>query len=434
MYLRRTVIDSLASVARQELSRLFLVAIPFCAFAKAGLLGNFDANLALYPFLLLVPVIAVSGDWRVIAQKGRGQAILRIAGLFLLLCAILSVINGLRWQAAGLSDYGFDPARRGMVSAIVPLFLFTLLVVVAVMPLTQQQIARAMSAGFVLAVVYTLLQIGTLAGGGAVHAMLWPMVEGARDHGGVPSVLRFGRLTGPTMEAAELAKLCLLFFAPWFAIPPEGPPRLVPLSTAILLAVASLSLTGFVLAAVFGVLLLWPGRHYRNIRLGVLAGAVIACIALALWGGAVLGRLTDLSADPSAIIRTAYNRVALGLIAEHPLSGIGWSSELFFFPARIMHLSYLWEVGQDVATGNALTAKSLLLRLAMYGGAGFLIAAIAVTALLVRKGQGRELRRLRLVFILFAIGGAIDGGMITSFYLWAAPALAIGSVIARGQG
>ena len=111
--------------------------------------------------------------------------------------------------------------------------------------------------------------------------------------------------------------------------------------------------------------------------------------------------------------------------------GIGWSNEIFVFPEKITHLGHLWEVGDDLEKGSSLTARSLVLRVGMYIG----IPAILVLVYLGHKATNRKYTflsnptdnaRTRYTFYIFCVSSVIGGGNITSFYLWAAPALYLG--------
>ena len=141
-------------------------------------------------------------------------------------------------------------------------------------------------------------------------------------------------------------------------------------------------------------------------------------------------RLSSLDDDPSAIIRATYNRAAIELILENPLSGLGWSNEIFYFPERVSSISHLWEVQQNLTEGDALTAKSLLLRLTMYLGLPLIVLlAGSIVACLVRPSSfasQRDISRTRVAFVLVGLASVIDGGIITSFYIWVAPALCLG--------
>ncbi|WP_194093777.1 hypothetical protein [Marivivens aquimaris] len=408
-----------------DLALALLLTLPFCAMAKPGWLGNFDANLSLFVLVPLLPVLWFTRTWRVVLVRGRGGVMLRAVVGLLLICAVFTVIGGVRLHFEGVTAYGLDPLPKSLKTAIVPLLLAVFVTAAAAVPSLARpaDLQSAMVAGFALVAAYTAIQWVSLVAPNAIYSMLWPAIEGARDNGGVSAITRFGRVTGPTMEPAELAKLAILFFLPWFAFPAEGRANIWLLLGALTLAALSMSIIGLLLVGMSAVLLI---RHFRWLAIVVIAAAVSASLLPGLTE-----RLANISHDPSAIIRSHYNAAALGLIAERPIFGLGWSNELFFYPERVSGISHLWEVSEDLRTGNALTAKSLMLRLAMYAGLPVLIGTISTITWALIGGRSRALSRARFALAIFAIAGAIDGGMITSLYLWAGPSLCIGALIAE---
>ncbi|WIV50255.1 O-antigen ligase family protein [Marivivens sp. LCG002] len=411
-------------------SILFILALPFCAWRKPGFLGNFDTNLGLYALPLLVPMILWQGGARMFLLRGQGGDVLRVVAVFLLCCTGLTLWNGAQFSALGLSAYGLEPLAKSLRTAVVPIVLLALVLIGMSLPffIGRNAIQSAIIAAFLLTCLYSVIQFGGLVGRGGLHSLLWPIVEGARDNYGSPAIARFGRLTGPTMEPAELAKLVMLLFVPWFIYPAAGLPSLRLLSVGFGLVLATASLIGVLLTVVVG-LYLWrggrPSNRWRIMVIGLLGGA--AMLALRdIIAPVVFERISTLSQDPSALIRATYNKAALSIIIDHPFVGVGWSNEVFFFPQRVSNLAHLWEVSEDLRTGNALTAKSLILRLGMYGGVLGTGCMVTLIAWVLRKGGSADQRRARLCFGLLLVAGLVDGGILTSFYLWVGPSLTLG--------
>ena len=76
----------------------------------------------------------------------------------------------------------------------------------------------------------------------------WPIVEGARPD--VTSYIeRSNRVAGTTQEPADFARLVILFFLPWIIFPAAGERKKHLVFLAMLLVLASLSLTGILLGA-----------------------------------------------------------------------------------------------------------------------------------------------------------------------------------------
>lgn len=380
----------------------------------------------------LVPLSFALGGYKVLFLKGAGGGCLRAFALFLVLCAGLTIWNGVELAARGVEGYGLDPFAKSARTAVVPFVLLSVLTIGAGIPfiLAPSTLQATLYAAFVLTIAYCGLQLLSLRFPNPLFDALWPIVEGARDNGGQPAMLRFGRLSGPTMEPAELAKLAVLIFVPWFLYPCSGAVSIWRLALALGLALTTASLTGAVLVAL--VILVLPIAMTSSHRRSAFAVVLVSALGLLAIGtdlfAPIAHRLADLANDPSVLIRRTYNGAALSLIFEHPFTGVGWSNEVFYFPQRVASIAYLWEVSADLASGNALTAKSLLLRLAMYGGAVSLLLAIGTVAILLWSGDTIAHRRARLTLVLFLVAGLVDGGILTSFYLWVRPALVLGAL------
>lgn len=378
----------------------------------------------------MVPLLIWQGGARMFLLKGQGADVLRILAAFLIACFVLTLWNGAHFSSLGVGAYGLDPLEKSLKTAIVPFVLILLLLVGMALPffLGRAVFQKTIIAAFFATCLYSLIQSGAVLGQGGLHRTMWPLIEGARDNQGVSAIVRFGRLTGPTMEPAELAKLVLLLFLPWIIFPAAGATSALLLSLALGLVLATSSLIGVLLTGLV-LLYLWlkehPSRRWRALVLLAFGVAMIAVLGKD-FAPSLYGRLAQISEDPSALIRKAYNKAALSIILENPWTGVGWSNEIFFFPQRVASMAYLWEVSQDLSTGNALTAKSLILRLGMYGGAFLTVLTLGAVAWVLRKGNTPDQKRARLCFGLLFVAGLLDGGIVTSFYLWVGPALTLG--------
>nr|WP_255723272.1 O-antigen ligase family protein [Thalassobius sp. Cn5-15] len=239
-------------------------------------------------------------------------------------------------------------------------------------------------------------------------------------------------MNGSAQEPAEFGKLLVVYFLPWLVFPLDGVRRPVATIAAIVLSLATLSIIGILLVALALVMILTSRQMAGGLRLSALALAYLVLLAAVIVGDSVLQgffvRLTALEEDASTIIRTTYNLAALQLVAENPWLGVGWSNELFLFPEKIAHIAHLWEVQNDIRLGNALTAKSLALRLMMYLGlplfAYFAYATARVFLFPPHEANHWEptvhdRARARFVIMLFTLAAMIDGGILTSFFGWA---------------
>lgn len=427
--------------ATRWLSMLLLVATPFCAVAHVGLLGNFDSNFALLPFLMLAVLFLLDGSlFRTLMLRGRYGAYLRMLVMFLLACAVLTVLNGMRWQALDMGLYGLDPLQKSIVTSIVPVFLAVLVLVgvLVAQRLEPASLDRAITFGFWLAVGYTALQVASTRVSLPVYDAIYPYLEGARPLGDTPYIKRFGRINGPTLEPAEFAKLLLLFFLPWAVYPAVGTGSALRVVLVLALAVAAGSIVGILTIVLVAAVLMGSRLARPGVKVAIVILLWLVALAALLFGDMLFARLAErLSmglADASTLIRATYNRAAIDLVLEHPLIGVGWSNELFLFPEKVSQIAHLWEVQNDLATGNALTAKSLFLRLLMYAGIPLMAGLVLATLIMLRPVAGRPaavraLARLRLAFVVLGLGGMIDGGILTSFYLWLGPALCLGAML-----
>ena len=420
------------------LSFAVIACLPFSAISSTGFLGNFGANLSLGPFLALAPLLVISGRMlQIISLKTPEATVLRVFLFVMVATSALTIINGIMLSQFDIRAYGTSPLEKSLKTSFVPIFIFalvaTLATIAAQMPIRQFQ--AALKAAFFMTVCYTALQVLSKFVPNPLYDVLKSVLEGARETGDVSYFERFNRINGTTTEPAELAKLMLVLFAPWIVVPISGRMRLWNFLILLILVAATQSIIGLAIATVLVFLIvLSPRLSSHKIRILVIVILYFLTITFIAFGESLFDsltmRLSNLDDDPSTIIRPTYNGIALSIILENPWLGIGWSNEIFLFPQRVSSISYLWEVQQNLLNGNALTAKSLFLRLVMYMGIPlFLVLVVAIFMGLNNdsfKGNQSAQIRTRLAFLLFAMGGSIDGGIMTSFFLWAGPALALG--------
>lgn len=427
------------------LSFALLVSLPFAAIPKVGLFGNFDTNLSLFPFLLLLPLVFLRGDVpRLFLRRGSDGSIMRAFMFVMIMTSFMTLWNGWRFSGMGYAIYGQDPLGKASATFIVPVFLLLVIATVASigerLPTTALQ--RALRMGFGLTVAYVAVQFVSATLPNPLYDVLRRFFEVTSKETTSASYFQlFGRLNGPTLEPAELSKLMVVFFLPWIAFPVSERLSMVRLSLMAVVVLGSQSLMGIATLGLVVILLLISGQINANGKLGIIALLGVGTLSIVIFGGelitALAERLSNLEQDASGLIRATYGLAALSIISEHPLAGVGWSLEIFFFPEKIASVSYLWEVQENLRTGEALSPKSLALRLAMYMGLPlFCFMVIWIAIALMRPDTGtdkRNLSRTRLAFALFAVSGSLDGGIITSFYMWAAIALPLGFQMRRNE-
>ena len=417
-------------------SKLFLITMPFSAFHQVGLLGNFDANLALAPFLLLLPIILVKTAFVPVLASRRIEAkVMRGFILVMIFASFGTLVNSLILNHTGVIAYGISPLEKASKAIVVPLFLMLLVVSTFIVGsrLSSFQVDRALRIGFYLTCAYTAMQVISAVFTFPPYDYFWPIVEGARPHD-TSYIERSNRVAGTTQEPADFAILVIFFFLPWIIFPATGERKKHLVFLAMLLVLASLSLTGILLGAIAIIYFVMVLR-LASVKQLLFILTTVAVIMLALQVSGVFTKITSRVAnsgdDQSVAVRSEYNLAALKIIFEHPIFGIGWSNEIFVFPEKISHLGHLWEVGENLQEGSSLTARSLALRVGMYIG----IPAILVLVYLGHKvtstkytfrSNPTDNARTRYAFFIFCVGSVIGGGNITSFYLWAAPALYLG--------
>jgi hypothetical protein len=416
---------------------IFIACLPFSSVTHIGLLGNFDSNLSLYPFIPLIILVVAKGLLTdTLFSKGPEGEILRVLSLMFILAAIFTVANGFRFKSLGYFAYDLDPLNKSVVTSIVPLFIAVLYVTTTCVAryLEPRKLETALMLGFWLAVSYAALQYLSHIFPNPFYDFAWPIVEGAKDRGGVPYFAIFNRLNGPASEPADFVKILLILYLPWVIYSLNGKVQWGKFLIICFLSAVAQSIIGYLLLAFVFASLLLGNRINFVFKATILYLVLSAAIVVVLTEGEILGdisdRLSRLDSDASANVRAIYNLTALNVALDYPLIGIGWSNEVFLFPQRLSDDSYLWEIRQNIEEGVALTAKSLLLRLLMYTGIPlfFIVLVAIVTRLASRNlsGSEQDISRTRLTFMLLFIGGGVDGGIVTSFFMWAATALPLG--------
>ncbi|MGW9230199.1 hypothetical protein ACWGPT_04935 [Pseudorhizobium sp. NPDC055634] len=421
---------------------VFIACLPFSTVSHIGLLGNFDSNLSLYPFVPLFLIVLISGIFtRTLLQGGPEGDILRTLFLMFIAVAVFTVINGFWLKSLGYSAYGLDPLHKSLVTSIVPLLIAALYITTAALARYMEpgKLEAALMLGFWLAVGYAGVQVMSYLVPNALYSAVWPWVEGAKDRGGVPYFSIYQRVNGPTSEPAEFVKTLLILYLPWIIYPLDGKIRWGKFVIVTVLTGASQSITGYVILAFVFAMLFFSGRVNFLLKASITYLVLTGLVLVVVTDGEILGglseRLSRLGEDASANVRAIYNLTALQVAGENPLIGIGWSNEVFIFPQRLADAPYLWEIRQNLEDGVALTAKSLLLRLLMYTGIPLFAIVLAVIVLKLVSGRlsgsRLDITRTRLTFMLLFIGGVVDGGIVTSFYIWAATALPLGYQMRR---
>ena len=235
------------------MAHAFLLVLPFCAVLKVGVLGNFDANLGLLPFLALAPVLMLNGSLRrVVMRRGSEGRVLRVLALTFLVASAMTIVHGMQLASIGAEAYGLDPVRKAVVTSVVPIFLVVLTATGAAIghQMNPVDLQRGIDTALWLTVGYTILQLSWLVFDNPLYGALWPVLEGGRGPADVPYLQHFGRINGPTLEPAEFVKLLLLLFLPWVAFPAVGEPSGKRMVVVLTLALATLSIVGLLLVPV----------------------------------------------------------------------------------------------------------------------------------------------------------------------------------------
>lgn len=416
---------------------IFVLCLPFSTVTHIGILGNFDSNLSLYPFIPLFALLAARGYFaNTLFYNGPEGKILRTLFLSLIIVAIFTIINGYWFRSLGYLAYNLDPLQKSLVTSIVPLFIAILYVTTACVAcyIEPRKLEKALMIGFWLTVGYAALQYLSHQFPNPLYDFIWPIIEGAKDRSGLPYFAIYKRLNGPSSEPAEFVKTLLILYLPWVIYTFDKKIQWGKFLIICILTIVSQSIIGYIILAFVFTMLYLSKRVKFSFKAAFIYLIFSAAIVVVATEGEVLGGISDrvssLGGDASANVRAIYNLTALEVVWDYPLIGIGWSNEVFLFPQRLADKPYFWEIWQNIEDGVALTAKSLLLRLLMYTGIPLFVIVLTVVAskLLSRNLSGNkiDIGRTRLTFLLLLIGGAVDGGIVTSFFTWAATALPLG--------
>jgi hypothetical protein len=449
-----------ASRWTRGLAVAMLLTLPFSAVDFGVPLGDMGGNLSLpvvaallflvLPAALPFPVRAVAGDpyERLVVSVVR----------FFLWCAVVTLATGIVFEYRGLEAYGLTPFAHSLPRAPIPIVLGGVVAtawIVGARVLAAAQSDRVLVAVAVAVSAWGVVQLAALDGAPEWYASIARAIEGQRSAptvGGavIDYVTLEHRLNLTTFEAAEAARLILIVFLPILVTPLDGrgprPARLALVALMTVFIVSAETIVGLAGLALFGLLMLplLPGR----VRFGllVLAPFVVAAVAL-LLPDTFVDRLRDLfevrdvaSFDQSALTRAAFTVASLDVLLAHPLTGIGWSKDIFFLGDAIPEWGMTSEVVRSLTLGEAVAAKSLVVRILLYGGIpAFLFLAVAygrATIAAVRTAAlGDPLAtRCVLVLVMFAFCGLVDGGLLTAFYSFVALGLVLGQMSAEARG
>lgn len=416
----------------------FAVAIflPFCALSTNGVFGDFSANASLPLYLLFFVsgvLLVVFGQlgWLIRAPS------FKVNVIFFSICAILALYHGASGELRQRNFYSLDIEKKAIVSSIVPFFLLGLIYCGYYFNRSfgPRGVRRIVKIQVLLIVLYSLLQFSSGYFQNPVYESIFPFVEGFRySDGGEGYFVQYGRLSGPFREPAELAAFCIVAFLPWVLF--SGRMQIAGLCILLYIVVfSSQSLGGVVLLLVLTAL----GIVFRRRSiLNFFAAGYLVFSVMVFWAsgaqeavidaldGSYLGvRLLGHGEDPSILVRSAYANTSIALILEHPFLGIGWSNEVFYFPGIVDSFGWIWEVKKNLETGDALAAKSITLRLALYSGlCAFLVWAVVLLIIVFRPIHANDfdrnlaISRGRFGFFVIVVVSTISGGILTSFFYW----------------
>jgi hypothetical protein len=436
-----------------------LVTLPLSAVDVGLPVGDMGGNLslpavaglmlALLPMALPFPFRARDDD----PFERLTVAIVR----FFLWCAAVTLATGLVFELQGLEAYGLTPFAHSLPRAPIPVFLGAVVAtawLVGARVLAPDASDRVMIATAVAVAGWGVVQLAVLDGPPDWYGAIARAIEGQRaghPDGGVDYLTLTHRINLTTFEAAEAARLVLIVYLPILLTPLDGrAPGFGRLTLAGLMAafvISAETIVGIAGLALFAVMMvpLLPGR----VRLGLVVLAPFAVLATAFAvPDSFVERLRDLfeirdiaSFDPSVVTRAAFAVASLDVLMSHPLTGIGWSKDIFFMKEAMPEWGMTWEVTRSLAHGEAVAAKSLVVRILLYGGIpAFVLLSIAyarATVAAVRVARVRHdplMIRGVLVLVMFAFCGIVDGGLLTAFYSFVALGLVLGQMSAEARG
>lgn len=453
----RTIVATVAAGSRPLgafglLGALFILLLPFSAVQIAPAAGDLGMNLGL-PLLapLLLALFLQPAPFPLFGRiEDPYQRLVRAVFWFFLWSAFTTVLTGILFEYSNIEAYGMTPFAYSLPRAPIPLIIGAVVVVSfmlasrALPPLTLERLLIASAMALTL---YGCVQIYARAVAPDWYPPLAAWLEAGRNRtGGSPIdyVTFSGRLNLTTYEAAEAARLLLIVYIPVVLTPVvPGADRLLRaalLVSMILIIAIAQTIVGIVgLATLLAVWILLLLRRHRLASILVLAG--VAAIVVPLLPEEFTERVASMMQnqdaehlDPSLVTRAALAVASLQVSIEHPFWGIGWSKDIFFLGDAIPEWGYTWELQQYLLLGEAISAKSLVLRLLLYAGfpALLLLASIYVrTFLAAIRCAMRERHplaiRAALVLATFVVCGVLDGGFVSAFYSWAALGLALGA-------
>jgi hypothetical protein len=453
--------DAAASRVAVALAVAVLVALPFSAVDLGLPVGDMGGNLALPAFAALALVLLPAGlPFPLWAIDGDPFERLVVAIVrFFLWCALVTLATGVVFEYQGLDAYGLTPFAHSLPRAPIPLVLGAVVAVAWIVgarvlpPETADRVMLAMAA---LIAVWGVVQLLALSGAPDWYGPIARAIEGQRalaqgEAGFVDYVSWTGRLNLTTFEAAEAARLLLIVYLPVIVTPLDGrapgPARLILAAAMAVFIVSAETIVGLAGLALFAAMMLplLPGR----IRFGLVALAPFAVVLVALMlpdsFAERLRAMTEIrdigSFDQSVLTRAAFAVGSLDVLLAHPLTGIGWSKDIFFMIDVMPEWGMTWEVVRSLTTGEAVAAKSLVIRILLYGGVpafGLLAFAYgrAAVAAYRRRAPGGDPVMVRgvLVLAMFAFCGLVDGGLLTAFYSFTALGLVLGQMSATMHG
>lgn len=436
------------------LAALFVALLPFAACnILTPVIGEFGLNLAFPVFLPL----AVGCLTRLrfsrpppLIPGSKCEALMTGMLLFFIWCAVNTILTGILFELRGIEAYGFTPAYHSLLRVPVPLVLGALLFVsyqVGAFILPLRSLDRILCFSVAVLSVYGCVQLYALGASPPWYFSFVAWLEAARARPGPwqPEVVSYVHLTGrlnlTAFEGAEAARLLLILYIPVLVTPRARrftPGRIVLIVASLGAVLATQSIVGLACLVVLGCLATVVAKR-RILVFGLLAGLLLLASILLLPTG-IGDRLNELTrthgagdGDQSAVTRAATAIASLRVAAEHPLLGIGWAKELFFVPATMPSWGYTSEVDYSIGAGQALSAKSMTLRLLLYAGAPALgivfvrfLRALRETYQQYRKTGNPLLLRAVIVMSMFALAGTLDGGILGCTYSWAALGIALG--------
>ena len=443
------------SRANSFLSVLFLATLPICSVDLTFLGGDAGMNLGMPIFLLLAPLsgLLVLPFPFVATSKNSAETLVRMLFFFFLWCALTTVATGAIFSYEGITAYGVEPIFHSLARLPIPLLLGAVVVVsfqIAARTLRVEIVERVLLGSAVVVAGYGLVQLVFGHSSPAWYVAIVRVLEAGRNRPALwpPELLNYvaqtGRLNLSTFEPAEAARLLLILFIPVLATPASGgklrPWRLALIGFMVFIVCAAQSIVGLAGLAVLAVMAVYLLRGRKRAYV-LLASGVILIVGWFAMPESFSERFSGISGitnqateiDESSITRAAFAVASVRVALDHPLLGVGWSKDLFFLPAAVPSWGDTWEIRQCIAGGQALAAKSMVVRLMLYAGfpAFTMIVLVFVRTfrdMLRRFRHSRDPIVLRAIvtLVMFSVCGTLDGGLITAFYSWAALGLAMG--------